>query len=91
MTTTLARDDTVDIPPGVADGFLAVQALELLYLVTNEYDGTDELGIAWDDPLVSIQWPRISSADGRPIVSGRDSTNPPALELVERLRGSGNS
>ena len=28
-------------------------ALELLYLVTNEYDGSDELGFAWDDPAVA--------------------------------------
>ena len=44
------RTTTVVIPTGVAHGFLAVEPLELLYLVTNEYDGTDELGFAWDDP-----------------------------------------
>ena len=37
------------IPTGVAHGFLALEPLDLIYLVTNEYDGTDELGFAWDD------------------------------------------
>ncbi|NTU76473.1 MAG: UDP-N-acetylmuramoyl-L-alanine--D-glutamate ligase, partial [Alphaproteobacteria bacterium] len=32
---------------------LALEPLELIYLVTNEYDGTDELGFAWDDPLAT--------------------------------------
>ena len=34
----------MEIPTGVAHGFLAVEPLTLVYLVTNEYDGTDELG-----------------------------------------------
>ena len=42
------------IPTGVAHGFLALEPLELLYLVTNEYDGTDELGFAWDDPTAGV-------------------------------------
>ncbi len=49
-TRVLETDDWVDIPIGVAHGFLALEPLDLLYLVTNEYDGTDELGFAWDDP-----------------------------------------
>ena len=48
-----AADDWVVIPTGVAHGFLALEPLELLYLVTNEYDGSDELGFAWDDPAVA--------------------------------------
>ena len=39
-TRELGADDWVDIPTGVAHGFLALEPLELLYLVTNEYDGT---------------------------------------------------
>ena len=42
--------ENVVIPCGVAHGFLALEPLALLYLVTNEYDGSDELGFAWDDP-----------------------------------------
>jgi dTDP-4-dehydrorhamnose 3,5-epimerase len=86
-TRELEPDDWVDIPVGVAHGFLALESLELLYLVTNPYDGSDELGFAWDDPLASIPWPAIPEApDGHPILSGRDRANPPLRDLVERLR-----
>ncbi len=88
-TRELAADDWVVIPTGVAHGFLALEPLQLLYLVTNEYDGSDELGFAWDDPAVGVPWPILSTTlDGRPILSERDQTNPPLAELVQRLRDS---
>jgi dTDP-4-dehydrorhamnose 3,5-epimerase len=86
MTARLGRDDTVLIPPLVAHGFLAIEPLELLYVVTNEYDGTDELGFAWDDPLVTIPWPEVSTPDGRPVLSDRDQRNQPLVDLVEGIR-----
>ncbi len=87
-THELLADEWVVIPAGVAHGFLALEALELLYLVTNEYDGSDELGFAWDDPDVGVPWPGLSmTPDGRPILSERDRSNPPLAELVARLRG----
>ena len=87
-TSTLARDDTVTIPPLVAHGFLALERLELLYLVTNEYDGTDELGFKWDDQIVGVDWPAVETLDRRPILSERDLHNPPLGDLVARLRDS---
>lgn len=86
-TRVLETDDWVDIPIGVAHGFLALEPLDLLYLVTNEYDGTDELGFAWDDPLAAIAWPATGTPDGRPILSERDRANPTLSELVATLRG----
>jgi dTDP-4-dehydrorhamnose 3,5-epimerase-like enzyme len=56
--------------------------------VTNEYDGTVELGFAWEVPLVSIAWPDVPTADGRPIVSDRDQGNPSVRDLVGRLRAT---
>lgn len=85
-TRELVADEWVDIPVGVAHGFLALEALELVYLVTNEYDGSDELGFAWDDPAVAIPWP---GPTGRPILSERDLANPPLTTLVARLRSNG--
>ena len=55
----LGADDWVYIPTGVAHGFLAIEPLQLIYLVTNEYDGSDELGFAWDDPAVGVPWPQM--------------------------------
>jgi dTDP-4-dehydrorhamnose 3,5-epimerase len=86
-TRELAADEWVVIPSGVAHGFLALEPLELLYLVTNEFDNTDELGFAWDDPAVGVPWPTIpATPDGRPILSDRDRSNPRLSELVARLR-----
>jgi dTDP-4-dehydrorhamnose 3,5-epimerase len=85
-TRVLAADEWVVIPTGVAHGFLALEPLDLLYLVTNEYDGSDELGFAWDDPAVGVAWPRLSvTPDGRPILSERDRSNPPLADLVADL------
>jgi dTDP-4-dehydrorhamnose 3,5-epimerase len=85
-TRELSADEWVVIPAGVAHGFLALEPLEMLYLVTNEYDGADELGFAWDDPAVGVPWPPVpASADGRPILSDRDRSNPSLAELVASL------
>ncbi len=88
-TRELRADDTVEIPAGVAHGFLALEALELIYLVTGEFDASDELGFAWDDPAVGVPWPTPvpGSNDGRPILSERDRSNPSLAELVAGLRG----
>lgn len=86
-TRELVADEWVDIPTGVAHGFLALEPLQLIYFVTNEYDGSDELGFAWDDPTAAVDWPAIAGTqDGRPILSERDQTNPSLPELVARLR-----
>jgi dTDP-4-dehydrorhamnose 3,5-epimerase len=83
----LGPDGTVEIPVGVAHGFLALESLSLAYLVTGEYDGSDELGFAWDDPLANVPWPAVDGTpDGRPILSVRDRANPSLPELVARLK-----
>lgn len=89
-TRQLAPDDWVVIPAGVAHGFLALEPLELLYLVTALHDGSDELGFAWDDPAVGVPWPvPPGTSDGRPILSARDMSNPSLAELVATLRAGG--
>ena len=85
-TRELGETETVTIPTGVAHGFMALEPLELLYLVTNEYDGSDELGFAWDDPAVGVDWPTVrGTPDGKPVLSDRDRSNPTLLELVGHL------
>ncbi len=59
------------IPPGVAHGYLAIDLSVVVYLVNRFYDGTDEHGIAWDDPLLGIEWGAVS-----PVLSERDRKNP---------------
>lgn len=89
-TRELGEDEWVDIPTGVAHGFLALEPLELVYLVTHPYDGNDELGFVWDDALAAVPWPAIvTSQDGRPILSDRDRSNPALEVLVDSLRSAG--
>ncbi len=89
-TRELAADEWVTIPAGVAHGFLALEPLELIYLVTNEYDGSDELGFAWDDADAAVPWPAVTAASGGgrigPVLSERDRANPSLSELVASLR-----
>ena len=65
------EDLVVYIPEGVAHGFYAHDEVVMTYLVTGEYDGSDELGVAWNDPDLGITWP-----DEQPILSERDRQNP---------------
>ncbi len=86
-TRRLRADEWVEIPTGVAHGFLALEPVEVVYLVTAEFDASDELGFAWDDPAVGVPWPLpiAETPDGRPILSERDRSNPTLAELVARL------
>lgn len=61
----------VFIPVGVAHGFFALSDATLTYLVNNYYDGSDEKGVAWNDPDVNLNW-GISHA---PLLSPRDAQN----------------
>jgi dTDP-4-dehydrorhamnose 3,5-epimerase len=65
------------IPPGVAHGFYAETPIRLEYLVDLAFDGSDEHGLAWDDPEAGIAWP---SAD--PLLSERDRSNPSLAEVL---------
>jgi dTDP-4-dehydrorhamnose 3,5-epimerase len=81
-TVDATAGDMLYLPEGVAHGFYARDPITLLYFVTNEYDGSDELGFAWDDPVAAVPWP-----DRTPILSPRDSTAPPLADLLAHLRG----
>ena len=76
----MSAGDALFIPRRVAHGFLALTDLTLMYLVTNEYDGTDEYGFAWDDPAAGIAWPAAPT-----IVSDRDRSNPTLAQLIAAL------
>jgi dTDP-4-dehydrorhamnose 3,5-epimerase len=61
---------SVYIPRGVAHGFLALTDVDLIYWVTQEFDASDEYGIAWNDPELAIPW-----RTEEPILSARDAAN----------------
>lgn len=78
--------DALFIPPRVAHGFLARTDMTLVYLVSHEYDGTDEYGFAWNDADARIDWPTAPTT-----VSARDRYNPSLREVIERLNHAGQS
>lgn len=66
------------VSPGFAHGFLVLSDVaEFCYKVTDFYHPDDELGIAWNDPAVGIQWPEVvgryqgsASAEGYTLADG---------------------
>ncbi len=69
------------VPPGCAHGFYVTSAAaQLEYKCTDVYDPDDELGIAWDDPTLAIEWP-----EGERILSDRDRTHPTLAVVMDRL------
>ena len=58
------------IPKGFAHGFLVLsERAEFCYKCTDFYHPGDEGGIAWNDPILGIQWPEV---EGGYILSEKD-------------------
>ena len=69
------------IPPGCAHGFCVLsETAEVLYKCTELYDPTDEVGIAYNDPVLAIPWPVDA-----PILSARDRQHPLLHEVLALL------
>ena len=67
------------IPEGFAHGFLTIsEEAQVLYKTTDFWFSSSESSIKWDDPQISIQWPRIEKDF---ILSRTDSQ---ALELSKK-------
>jgi dTDP-4-dehydrorhamnose 3,5-epimerase len=59
------------IPPGLAHGFLVLsESADFLYKTTEYYHPASERCLAWNDPIVGIDWPL---GDKPPLVSERDT------------------
>ncbi|WP_367155868.1 dTDP-4-dehydrorhamnose 3,5-epimerase [Methylomonas sp. HYX-M1] len=57
------------IPPGFAHGFVTLSdSAEFLYKTTDYYSPENERAIAWNDPVIGIEWP----IDYAPALSGKD-------------------
>lgn len=46
------------IPPGYAHGFVVLsEEVDFIYKCTDYYDPSDEGGVAWNCPILNIEWP----------------------------------
>jgi dTDP-4-dehydrorhamnose 3,5-epimerase len=69
------------LPPGFAHGFAVVSGIaQVEYKCTDVYDPKGELGIAWNDPAIAIEWPVAE-----PFLSERDTRHPVLAAVMERL------
>jgi len=60
------------IPPGFAHGFLVLSpTAEFLYKTTDYYHPQSEVCLAWNDPVVNIEWPL--DANITPNLNAKDS------------------
>ena len=67
------------IPAGCLHGFLALEDGTIFaYKQTAEYDPASEIGVAWNDPDIGIEWPL---AGIEPLLSPKDAANPTLREL----------
>ncbi|HEV3139045.1 MAG TPA: dTDP-4-dehydrorhamnose 3,5-epimerase [Vicinamibacterales bacterium] len=69
------------VPAGFAHGFCVVgDVAEVIYKCTDMYDPSSEIGIAWNDPSLAIDWPIRE-----PILSARDRANPILADVMDLL------
>lgn len=73
------------VPPGFAHGFCVLsESAHVQYKCTTFYCGDDEIGIAWNDPAIGIEWPVQE-----PLLSEKDREARPLEMFLQRLRGHG--
>ncbi|MCC6614509.1 MAG: dTDP-4-dehydrorhamnose 3,5-epimerase family protein [Anaerolineae bacterium] len=79
----IGEDNNVGIfiPIGVAHGFYALTDATLTYLVNQYYDGSDELGVAWNDSDLGLDW----GCAQPPLLSPRDEDNPRLRDIAADL------
>jgi dTDP-4-dehydrorhamnose 3,5-epimerase len=83
MGVTLSADNFRQcyLPPGFAHGFAVVSTVaQVEYKATYVYDPKSELGIAWNDPEIGIEWPIP-----HPLLSERDKRHLTLAAVLERL------
>jgi dTDP-4-dehydrorhamnose 3,5-epimerase len=62
------------IPEGFAHGFIALEDdTHFLYKTTDVYAKDCERSIAWNDPAIAIEWPRLAAA---PLLAPKDAAAP---------------
>jgi dTDP-4-dehydrorhamnose 3,5-epimerase len=69
------------VPPGFAHGFCVISPVARVeYKCTDVYDPGGEIGIAWNDPALAIEWPLKD-----PILSDRDRRLPTLAAVMDQL------
>ena len=83
VSVNLSADNfrQVYVPPGFAHGFYVISPIaQVEYKCTDVYDPASEIGIAWNDPAIGIEWPARD-----PLLSPRDRAHPTLAAVTDRL------
>ena len=65
------------VPPGFAHGFCVLSERAMFsYKCTSFYSAPSEIGVAWNDPEIGIEWPIA-----QPKLSAKDELNPPLRDI----------
>lgn len=73
------RHQQIYVPAGCLHGFLALDDdTMLLYQQSAVYDPKTEIGVAWNDRDIGIEWPLEGQL---PLLSAKDALNPTLREL----------
>lgn len=68
------------IPKGFAHGYLTLEEAVFQYKCDDYYHPECEGGVAWNDPQIGIEWPKM---EGDFILSDKDRKHPTLKELCE--------
>lgn len=76
---TSEANEQLWVPDGFAHGFCTLEPdCEVFYKVTNPYSRPNDMGLAFDDPDIAIEWPIDIS---RAVLSDKDRAQPPLSSL----------
>lgn len=75
------------VPPGFAHGYVTLEDnCEVIYKVTDYYAPECDRGLAWDDPVLKIDW-RVGAS--KVIISEKDKKQPRLGEMASDFHFSG--
>jgi len=79
VTLDAKQNNYLWVPVGFGHGFCTLEPNSIIgYRVTNYYSPENDLGVAWDDPGIGIDWPDVADPD---TLSPKDRTQPALADL----------
>lgn len=79
VVLTPEENNQLWVPVGFAHGFCTLEPNSIAsYRVTNFYSQSNDMGVAWDDPVFAIEWPGIADPQ---TLSAKDRAQPRLAEL----------
>lgn len=87
VTLTPDANNQLWIPAGFGHAFCTLEPNSVIsYRVTSYYSPAHDMGVAWDDPAIGIDWPAIADAD---TLSPKDRAQPMLADLPRHFSVKG--